>query len=106
MEKTLFIHVWMWEKDGSSLIYEQEPVTTIEESLKNYLNTANKGMEYLHTIHIKYDTKNPRLSYAREMDIEALMPEEEEDTNYIGGKNSVEENHEHKTLCAKFLNKG
>jgi len=78
MEKTLFIHVWMWQDDGQSMIREQVPVYSLEETIKQYHEENTEGVEYLHTLHVHYNTSNPAQSFAREMCILDFVTDKDE----------------------------
>ena len=77
MEKTLFIHVWIWKKDGKELIQEQTPTASIEDAVKEYWQQDLIYVEYSHTLHVHYNTASPSQSFAREMDISDFLQKKE-----------------------------
>jgi hypothetical protein len=95
----MYINIWHDLKTDGPYIFEQSVSETIDEAIEQYKEEDSYADLYSHTLKIEGDK-------VEKIYLGEHMAEEEEDTNYIGGKNAVEENHEHKTLCAKFLNRG
>ena len=94
----MFINIWHDLKNDEEYIFEHAAIKTIEEAIAQYDQEDDLGCVYNYTLKIEGGE-------AEKIYLGEHMPAVEEDTNYIGGKNAVEENDEHKTLCAKFLNR-
>ena len=95
----MYINIWHDLKTDGDYIFEQSVCKTIDEAITQYEDEDSYADIYNHTLHIEGDVITK--IYLGE---HTPAKEEEDDCPYA--KRTVEENDEHKTLCAKFLNKG
>ena len=96
---TMYINIWHDLKTNEDYIFEQPVSKTLDDAIERCKDEESYADTYLHTLKVEGGT-------VEKIDLSEHLDEDEDEDNYIGGKKSVEENDEHKTLCAKFLNKG
>ena len=93
---TMYINIWHHLANKEDCVFEHAISKTIKEAVKQYDEEDSSSYVYCHTLKIEDAT-------VEKIYLGEHMPEEE--ANDIGGKYELPEYHEHKTLCAKFLNR-